>query len=48
MKSRDIEALQRDLRDSEERHWEDRVISEWENSDQATRPAAELWSELGL
>ncbi len=24
------------------------AIPEWENSDQSTRPAVELWSELGL
>jgi len=42
------EAIQLHLRDLEERYWEDQVIQEWEASDQATRPAAELWSELGL
>ncbi len=42
------EAIQLHLRDLEERYWEDEVVQEWENSKQATRPAAELWSELGL
>ena len=40
--------IQLHLRDLEERYWEDQVVQEWENSKQATRPAAELWSELGL
>ncbi len=42
------EAIQLHLGDLEERYWEDQVIQEWENSDQSTRPAVELWSELGL
>ena len=42
------EAIQLHLGELEERYWEDQVIPEWENSDQSTRPAVELWSELGL
>ncbi len=42
------EAIQLHLRDLEERYWEDQVVQEWEHSKQAIRPAAELWSELGL
>ena len=42
------EAIQLHLGELEERYWEDQVIQEWENSDQLTRPAVELWSELGL
>ena len=41
------EAIQLHLGELEERYWEDQVIQEWENSDQSTRPAVELWSELG-
>ncbi len=36
------------LDEIEEQYWADSVIAEWEASDKVTRPASELWSELGL
>jgi RHH-type rel operon transcriptional repressor/antitoxin RelB len=32
----------------EERFWADRVVREWKASDKQSRPAQELWSELGI
>jgi RHH-type rel operon transcriptional repressor/antitoxin RelB len=42
------EAIHEHLDDLEERYWADRVIREWEASDKKTRPASELWTELGV
>jgi RHH-type rel operon transcriptional repressor/antitoxin RelB len=42
------EAIDTYLDDIEEQYWADSVIAEWEASDKVTRPASELWSELGL
>lgn len=41
------EAIHQHLDDLEERYWADRVIRDWESSDKQTRPASELWTELG-
>lgn len=40
------EAVREHLDDLEERFWADLVIDRWESSDRASRPAAELWTEL--
>lgn len=42
------EAIHEHLDDLEERYWADRVIRDWESSDKATRPASDLWAELGV
>jgi RHH-type rel operon transcriptional repressor/antitoxin RelB len=42
------EAIHEHLDDLEERYWADRVIRDWESSGKQTRPAAELWTELGV
>ncbi|GAB3397072.1 hypothetical protein GCM10027568_32380 [Humibacter soli] len=42
------EALHEHLDDLEERFWADSVVREWEESGKESRPATELWSELGV
>ena len=41
------EAIHEHLDDLEERYWADRVIRDWEASGKQSRPADELWAELG-
>jgi RHH-type rel operon transcriptional repressor/antitoxin RelB len=42
------EAIHQHLDDLEERYWADRLIRDWETSGKQTRPADELWTELGI
>jgi RHH-type transcriptional regulator, rel operon repressor / antitoxin RelB len=42
------EAIHEHLDELEERFWADSVVNEWEGSDKASRPARELWNELGV
>ncbi len=42
------EAIRDHLDDLEERYWADEVITRWEASDRSSRPAEELWAELGV
>jgi RHH-type rel operon transcriptional repressor/antitoxin RelB len=42
------EAIHEHLDDLEERYWADRVIRDWETSGKESRPAEELWAELGI
>lgn len=42
------EALHEHLDDLEERYWADSVVTEWEESGKDSRPASELWDELGV
>jgi RHH-type rel operon transcriptional repressor/antitoxin RelB len=42
------EAIHEHLDDLEERYWADRVIRDWESAGRASRPADELWAELGI
>ena len=41
------EAIQLHLAELEERYWADRVVAEWEQSGKGSRPASDLWDELG-
>ncbi|MDR1187597.1 MAG: TraY domain-containing protein [Bifidobacteriaceae bacterium] len=41
------EAIHEHLGALEERYWEDSVVSEWEASGKKSRPAQELWDQLG-
>lgn len=42
------EALHEHLDDLEERFWADTVTHDWEQSGKESRPASELWDELGV
>jgi RHH-type rel operon transcriptional repressor/antitoxin RelB len=42
------EAIHEHLDDLEERFWADSVVREWEESGKQSRPAQELWDELGV
>lgn len=42
------EALRDHLDDLEERYWAESVVREWEESGKDSRPARELWDELGV
>lgn len=42
------EAIHEHLDDLDERYWADRVIRDWQSSDEVSRPANELWDELGI
>ena len=42
------EALDAHLDELEERYWAHETISRWEESDQKTRPLADIKTELGL
>ncbi|ANZ28611.1 CopG family transcriptional regulator (plasmid) [Rhodococcus sp. WB1] len=41
------EAIHAHLGELEERFWADSVVHEWENTGRQSRPAQELWDELG-
>lgn len=41
------EAIHEHLDDLEERYWADAVIRDWESSGKESRPADDLWAELG-
>lgn len=42
------EAIQKHLDDVEERYWADEVVRDWEAAGKKSRPAKELWDELGV
>lgn len=42
------EAIHQHLNDLEERYWADSIVREWEESGKESRPAQELWDELGV
>lgn len=42
------EAIHEHLADLEERFWADAVVREWEESGKPSRPADDLWDELGV
>ncbi len=42
------EAIHEHLDDLEERFWADSVVREWEESGKESRPAQDLWDELGV
>lgn len=42
------QAIESHLDKLEERYWADEVVLDWENSGKPSRPAAELWDELGV
>jgi len=42
------EAIHEHLGELEEQFWADSVVQEWENSGRQSRPAQELWAELGM
>ncbi len=42
------EAIHEHLGELEEQFWVDSVVQEWENSGKQSRPAQELWDELGV
>lgn len=42
------EAIETHLEELEERYWTDEVMREWEGSGKRSRPATELWDELGV
>jgi len=42
------EAIHEHLGELEEQFWADSVVQEWENSGRQSRPAQELWDELGV
>lgn len=42
------EAIHEHLGDLEERFWADSVVAEWEEAGKPSRPAGELWDELGV
>lgn len=42
------EAIHQHLGELEEQFWEDSVVQEWESSGKQSRPAQELWDELGV
>lgn len=42
------EAIQSHLDELEERYWADEVMRDWEASGKKSRPAGELWDELGV
>ena len=41
------EAIHEHLGELEEQYWADSVVREWEHSGRMSRPAQELWDELG-
>ncbi len=41
-------AIHAHLGELEELFWADSVVQEWENSGSQSRPAQELWDELGV
>jgi RHH-type rel operon transcriptional repressor/antitoxin RelB len=42
------EAIHAHLDDLEERYWADAAIRDWESAGKPSRPADELWNELGV
>ena len=42
------EAIHEHLDELEEQFWADSVVREWDNSGRESRPAQELWDELGV
>ena len=42
------EAIHEHLDELEEQFWADSVVHEWENCGSESRPAQELWDELGV
>lgn len=42
------EAIHTHLDELEERYWADSVVREWEQAGKQSRPADELWTELGV
>ncbi len=42
------EAIHAHLDELEERYWADSVVREWESSGKTSRPAGDLWDELGV
>ena len=42
------EAIREHLDELEERFWADCVVREWEESGKQSRPAQQLWAELGV
>jgi RHH-type rel operon transcriptional repressor/antitoxin RelB len=42
------EAIHEHLDFLEERFWADSVVREWEESGKESRPASQLWAELGM
>ncbi|MDN5764985.1 MAG: TraY domain-containing protein [Humibacillus sp.] len=42
------EAIHQHLGDLEEQFWADSVVREWQDSGGSSRPAQELWDELGV
>ena len=42
------EAIHEHLGELEEQFWADSVVQEWEDSGRQSRPARELWDELGV
>ncbi|MGH9065973.1 MAG: type II toxin-antitoxin system RelB family antitoxin [Acidimicrobiales bacterium] len=42
------EAIHAHLDDLEERFWADAVVKDWEDAGKESRPAEELWRELGV
>ncbi|MGI8414779.1 MAG: type II toxin-antitoxin system RelB family antitoxin [Nakamurella sp.] len=41
-------AIHEHLDELEELFWADSVVQEWENAGRGSRPAQELWDELGV
>ena len=42
------EAITTHLDELEERYWADEVVRDWEAAGKKSRPAGDLWSELGV
>ena len=42
------EAIETHLDELEERYWADEVVRDWESDGKKSRPATELWDELGV
>jgi len=42
------EAIETHLDELEERYWADEVVRDWETDGKKSRPASELWDELGM
>lgn len=42
------QAIQAHLEELEELYWADQAVREWEASGQTSRPAEQLWDELGV
>lgn len=42
------QAIEMHLEELEEFYWADEVVREWESSGKKSRPAEQLWDELGV